>query len=220
MAIQVDNDAGGYSATYSKPAAHRQGRCPLCRAVAAEEEDARRHKARLRELQDAESEEEDDDSSSIDCESCLAEVDSEHAAEGDAVPRTGVPAQNDFDDDYESEEEFVEETLRALRRAPGLPQGCDGIQDIFVFGETEPAHAEAWNPFTFRGRVRRWDGLVCIVRTPKTMHQLHQYIFTGYVVGENNIVGTWRAMDWRDPTLPSWEGPFVWTRVKEDGARG
>ncbi|THV03830.1 hypothetical protein K435DRAFT_851434 [Dendrothele bispora CBS 962.96] len=43
---------------------------------------------------------------------------------------------------------------------------CDGIQDIIVVGETDKRHGMAWNPFKFYGRVRPYDGMVGLLRSP------------------------------------------------------
>ncbi|KAI6122237.1 hypothetical protein EDD16DRAFT_1477829 [Pisolithus croceorrhizus] len=54
------------------------------------------------------------------------------------------------DDEYE---DYVEETL-------------SGVLDIIITGETSEKQGEAWGYYSYIGRVRRWDGLVVLLRIP------------------------------------------------------
>ncbi|KAI0937449.1 hypothetical protein AcV5_005355 [Taiwanofungus camphoratus] len=102
-------------------------------------------------------------------------------------------------DEEEEEEEYIVHT-------------CNGIVDIIVTGETLPRHAQAWYDFRFYGRIRRWDGLVAIVRVPVHNPHLGVFIFRGYVVANRNFVGSWRAFTNNVHAIPL-EGPFVMSKV-------
>jgi hypothetical protein len=41
-----------------------------------------------------------------------------------------------------------------------------GVSDILITGETGGKHGDAWGRYTFLGRVRPWDGLAVLLRTP------------------------------------------------------
>ncbi|EGO31272.1 hypothetical protein SERLADRAFT_353830 [Serpula lacrymans var. lacrymans S7.9] len=95
---------------------------------------------------------------------------------------------------------------------------CSGILDIVLTGETDLNHSRAWNPYKFYGRVRLWDGLIAIVRVPVNNggdpdRRFGRWIFTGYVVGGQNFVGTWRSVG-SDVSVgvPTWESAFVMSR--------
>lgn len=62
-----------------------------------------------------------------------------------------------------------------------------------------------------------WDGLIALVRVPRptTGHEnrsLGRWVFTGYVVGAQNFVGTWRALNNEDVGVPTWESAFCMSR--------
>ncbi|KAG6919878.1 hypothetical protein DXG01_015586 [Tephrocybe rancida] len=84
---------------------------------------------------------------------------------------------------------------------------CDGIRDIIVVGEPDPDHAAAFGDFFFYGRVRRWDGMLLLIRVPKQEPDLGIMVFYGNVVGGDTIVGKWR---WggTDAGQPDLEGTF------------
>ncbi|KAI6030999.1 hypothetical protein EDC04DRAFT_2605262 [Pisolithus marmoratus] len=92
------------------------------------------------------------------------------------------------DDDDDAMSVDVEEELIVKRK-------CDGIMDIIFVGETDERHGQAWHPYRFYGRVREWDGLIALVRVPTTPGDPHAtlWIFTGYVVGGQTLVGNWRT---------------------------
>lgn len=97
---------------------------------------------------------------------------------------------------------------------------CNGVLDIALVGETDFKHGQAWNHYKFYGRVREWDGLVALVRIPA--HQaphpalgLGLWVFSGYIVGGQNFVGTWRALGDVDPVAPTLESSFAMTRREE-----
>jgi hypothetical protein len=41
---------------------------------------------------------------------------------------------------------------------------CPKYLDVIIVGETDPEHANAWGNFRFYGRIRRFDGLIVMVR--------------------------------------------------------
>ncbi|KAI0095185.1 hypothetical protein BDY19DRAFT_902185 [Irpex rosettiformis] len=96
-------------------------------------------------------------------------------------------------EDDEGWEEYVENT-------------CNGIQDIVITGETIHSHGQAWQHYRFYGRVRRWDGLVALVRKPTSIAELGIVIFRGYLVANQNFVGNWRAYTTNAHAIPL-EGP-------------
>ncbi|KAJ3483164.1 hypothetical protein NLI96_g6512 [Meripilus lineatus] len=104
--------------------------------------------------------------------------------------------------DTDSEMDFVENT-------------CNGIQDIIITGETLPRHGEAWHHYRFYGRVRHWDGLIALVRIPTALPELGVAIFRGYVTGNKNFVGSWRAFTSNVHTIPL-EGPFVISKAASE----
>ncbi|KIO07216.1 hypothetical protein M404DRAFT_998623 [Pisolithus tinctorius Marx 270] len=92
---------------------------------------------------------------------------------------------------------------------------CDGIMDIVLVGETDERHAQAWHPYRFYGRVREWDGLIALVRVPVSVNagatHVGLWIFTGYVVGGQTLVGNWRTSS--HPGEPvTFEGAFVMSK--------
>ncbi|KAG2066681.1 hypothetical protein BDR04DRAFT_1121022 [Suillus decipiens] len=111
-------------------------------------------------------------------------------------------------DDDESDEEYCVE------------RQCNGVLDIALVGETDFKHGQAWNHYKFYGRVREWDGLVALVRIPAQQY-LHPtaglglWVFSGYIVGGQNFVGTWRALGDVDPVAPTLESSFAMTRREE-----
>ncbi|KAG2141086.1 hypothetical protein DEU56DRAFT_283244 [Suillus clintonianus] len=96
---------------------------------------------------------------------------------------------------------------------------CNGVLDIALVGETDFKHGQAWNHYKFYGRVREWDGLVALVRIPAHPHPAAQglgvWVFSGYIVGGQNFVGTWRALGGANPGIPTLESSFAMTRRDE-----
>ncbi|KAI6025679.1 hypothetical protein F5J12DRAFT_687118, partial [Pisolithus orientalis] len=59
---------------------------------------------------------------------------------------------------------------------------------------TGEKQGEAWGYYSYIGRVRRWDGLVVLLRMPADKPAFDSsgcYIFKGYVHGQS-LVGRWR----------------------------
>jgi hypothetical protein len=115
---------------------------------------------------------------------------------------------------------------------------CDGVCDIALVGEVSPhpspisytltrvlqtdyKHGQAWNRYRFYGRVREWDGLIALVRIPVQPHPpgLGAWVFSGYIVGGQNFVGTWRVLGNMDPQFPTLESAFAMTR-RDEGENG
>jgi hypothetical protein len=40
------------------------------------------------------------------------------------------------------------------------------LTDFLAHSQTDHRHGQAWNHYKFYGRVRRWDGLIVILRVP------------------------------------------------------
>jgi hypothetical protein len=98
-----------------------------------------------------------------------------------------------------------------------IHNSCSGIQDLLFTGETDLSHGQAWNHYIFYGRVRTWDGLIALVRVPRHVNgsehgYLGRWVFTGYIVGAQNFVGTWRAIGVADVGIPTWESAFTVSR--------
>jgi len=99
---------------------------------------------------------------------------------------------------------------------------CDGIREIFLVGETDGRHRDAWGGYEFYGRVRAWDGLIAVLRRPKYKvmgggFQIGEggvkgnLLFYGYLVGGENWVGGWRYAG-VDSAVVGYEGAFVMSR--------
>ncbi|PBK58234.1 hypothetical protein ARMSODRAFT_967903, partial [Armillaria solidipes] len=59
---------------------------------------------------------------------------------------------------------------------------CTGVQDVIVTGSTDDRHGQAWNDYSYYGRVRHWDGMIGILRVPRD-RTLGNWFFYGYIVG-------------------------------------
>jgi len=113
----------------------------------------------------------------------------------------GGPVDDYADDEYaeDENEDGVEEYIHNT---------CNGVCDIIITGETVLRHGQAWNHYRFYGRVRKWDGLVALVRVPVEDRGLGTYIFRGYIIGGANFTGSWRAYAQNPHAIPL-EGPFI-----------
>ncbi|KAF4571077.1 hypothetical protein EYR36_001653 [Pleurotus pulmonarius] len=92
---------------------------------------------------------------------------------------------------------------------------CSGIADILITGETGERHGAAWGHYSIVGRVRPWDGLVVLLRTPvdSTQARSGQWVFKGYI-HDQNLVGRWRATFTRVDQI-GYEGSFVLAKTQE-----
>ncbi|EKM61870.1 uncharacterized protein PHACADRAFT_248766 [Phanerochaete carnosa HHB-10118-sp] len=170
------------------------------------------------------------------CASCRAQGQYERASGAERIRATEYIATYDFaptdyahdvasalevvqtalgPDDLEDVLNAAEDEARAMYGSESHHVGdegeCGGARDIILTGETLPNHSEAWHHFTFYGRVRPWDGLVALVRVPSHNHDLGTTIFRGYVIANQNFIGSWRA--WSRPQLLPLEGPFIASRA-------
>lgn len=131
------------------------------------------------------------------------------------------PAEEDVDAD----EELWHDTglARQPSHDPSVISDCPGVIDIILTGSTDPRHGAAWNPYIYTGRVRLYDGLIGILRTPakeldnsqsnaniggETVASLGRVVFYGYLVGGRNFVGNYRVVGTGDVRSPGWEGAF------------
>ncbi|KAJ3726400.1 hypothetical protein DFJ43DRAFT_567771 [Lentinula guzmanii] len=98
---------------------------------------------------------------------------------------------------------------------------CNGIRDVLITGNTDPRHAAVWGNWVWKGRVRKWDGMVGLVRSANngpngisTGNGGGGKIFLyGTILRGRNLVGTWRLA--HDPRMPAYEGAF--TLGRKDG---
>lgn len=86
---------------------------------------------------------------------------------------------------------------------------------LTAFAQTLPHHGHAWQHYYFYGRVRPWDGLISLVRVPKSNPEANVYILRGYIHGGKNFVGTWRARTTNIHSVPM-EGPFSLGKRKDE----
>jgi hypothetical protein len=115
------------------------------------------------------------------CQTCRARSDLDEPMR--TVEDGPLPRHSDYEDDFSEaglprpshDDEDEEDTYETT---------CIGIRDIIITGEvhhlflrlpladtdhfaqTDPNHGMAWGRFTFLGRVRRWDGMIALVRVP------------------------------------------------------
>ncbi|KAF9040261.1 hypothetical protein BDZ89DRAFT_1060679 [Hymenopellis radicata] len=78
---------------------------------------------------------------------------------------------------------------------------CTGVQDVVLRGTTDSRHAQAWNDYTYYGRVRQWDGMITLMRIggPTSL------FLYGYITGDGRgLVGNWR-IGTGEVGLPSYE---------------
>ncbi|KAJ3835109.1 hypothetical protein EV361DRAFT_886824 [Lentinula raphanica] len=87
------------------------------------------------------------------------------------------------------------------------------INDILITGHTSEEKGAAWGHYDFIGRVRLWDGLIVLLRTPRdpTRSDLGRWLFRGYL-HDHNLVGHWRETG-TSPNLPGYQGGFVAHRL-------
>ncbi|KAK0234015.1 hypothetical protein IW262DRAFT_127548 [Armillaria fumosa] len=93
---------------------------------------------------------------------------------------------------------------------------CTGVQDVIITGKTDDRHGQAWKHYMYYGRVRRWDGMIGILRIARD-RRLGCLFFFGYIVDGKNFVGNWRITH-EDPGMPALAGPFILSKVTEGNA--
>ncbi|KAF9255649.1 hypothetical protein L218DRAFT_1033105 [Marasmius fiardii PR-910] len=137
------------------------------------------------------------------CPGCRAAEEARQKARLSAVVEEDDNCADDTHNNME-EDDFSKETvpLHDLHKV----LDCDGIQDIVITGETDNRHSQAWNHFTFHGRIRHHDGMVGILRCPRRAG-VGSIFFYGTIIGGQNFVGNWRVAN-VDVGTPTWEGAF------------
>ncbi|KAI0652579.1 hypothetical protein C8Q79DRAFT_898223 [Trametes meyenii] len=229
--LRIDVPGTRHAARYEtyiegKPNSHNSRTCRICTfRQEAEDRDLRARIATLhRRLQgepdDMVVEEEEDAMDTVPTlrsrSSSVSSQDSDAYYFGDGDDRL-YTHQLRLERDREAEE-LVDELM-----SDGLPDNyeeyieneCNGIQDIIITGEVLPHHAEAWHHYRFYGRVRKWDGLIVLVRLPTLLPYNMKTIFRGYMIGNKNFVGSWRTYSDNPNAIPL-EGPFALTRALFD----
>ncbi|PSR74766.1 hypothetical protein PHLCEN_2v9563 [Hermanssonia centrifuga] len=133
----------------------------------------------------------------------------------------GLPDDTDIDEVLDAEMASTEDSSEYLsddgsvsdESDDGEEVECNGVQDVIITGETLPRHGDAWHHFVFYGRVRKFDGLIALVRRPISEPTRGVQIFRGYVIGGKTWIGNWRALTADINSLPL-EGPFVASRFE------
>ncbi|KAF8328231.1 uncharacterized protein EI90DRAFT_2926448, partial [Cantharellus anzutake] len=82
--------------------------------------------------------------------------------------------------------------------------------DIILTGK---GHS-AWGLFELKGRVRRWDGLISIVKTYVSDEGRGSWLYRGYILSGGIWVGRWRDT-LTDEDTNGYEGAFAMTRRTE-----
>ncbi|KAH9897697.1 hypothetical protein C8Q73DRAFT_787944 [Cubamyces lactineus] len=214
-----------------RPNSHNPDRCRLC--IYNREEDERQLRRRIEAFREASL-----NNSDADAEMAIDDEDDDSMDTGSA-PRSRRSSSSSQDSDFSyyfgdehddpiAAHRFRLEHDREARAivdelmSQGLPDDyedfveneCNGIQDIIITGEVLPRHGEAWHHYRFYGRVRKWDGLIVLVRIPTHLPMILKTIFRGYLIGNKNFVGSWRSYHDNLNAIPL-EGPFALSRVEE-----
>ncbi|KAG6864047.1 hypothetical protein C0991_000653 [Blastosporella zonata] len=107
------------------------------------------------------------------------------------------------------------EDVHALLDQGRVRGKCNGVKEIVVLGESDPAHGAAFHHYFLEGRIRPADGLFLGLRRAQDSNLgFGTILYWGYFVGKQTLVGNWRAGG-TDPGSPAWEGSFAWGR-RED----
>ncbi|KAE9401285.1 hypothetical protein BT96DRAFT_992174 [Gymnopus androsaceus JB14] len=109
----------------------------------------------------------------------------------------------------ETNEQKEDQRLKSTPRYATSSYFEDKLNDILVTGKTSDEDGEAWGHYIIVGRVRLWDGLVALLRTPRdpTRSELGRWLFRGYI-HNRNLVGHWRETS-TPPQLVGYQGGFV-----------
>ncbi|KAH8835797.1 hypothetical protein DL96DRAFT_88734 [Flagelloscypha sp. PMI_526] len=113
----------------------------------------------------------------------------------------GCGEVRDYSDHLEMQRQHIEDLYSSVgmtppSHSPSHFSPCDGIRDIVITGETDLEIGQNWHHYHFLGRIRMWDGLVCILRIPKNMAAGHHtQLFYGYHESDTNFVGGWRLVN-------------------------
>lgn len=84
----------------------------------------------------------------------------------DVFASVGMGSDDSGDEDMYTESDEYEDS----DSEETMSKTCSGIVDLLLTGETDHSHGQAWNHYIFYGRVRRWDGLIALVRVPVSLH--------------------------------------------------
>ncbi|KAG5635685.1 hypothetical protein H0H81_010403 [Sphagnurus paluster] len=146
-----------------------------------------------------------------------AEVDMDSSRCVACAEREGEHNDSSKRSSWNMPEERARESLFTTLGLPSSRSHEAQTHDILLHGTTDPASARAWHPFTYHGRIRPWDGLVALVRTPKRAQDEHlgRAVFCGYVVGGEVLVGAWRMAGrgrWAQVGEFGVGGVFCWSR--------
>ncbi|KAJ3733312.1 hypothetical protein DFJ43DRAFT_995509 [Lentinula guzmanii] len=76
----------------------------------------------------------------------------------------GDPLSSNGEGESLQEDETINDLPPYVPSAQTLPP-CNGIRDVLITGNTDPRHAAAWGNWVWKGRVRKWDGMVGLVRS-------------------------------------------------------
>ncbi|KAJ3784803.1 hypothetical protein GGU10DRAFT_19571 [Lentinula aff. detonsa] len=133
----------------------------------------------------------------------------------------GEPLSSNEESESLQEDETINDLPPYVPSAETLPP-CNGIRDVLITGNTDPRHAAAWGNWVWKGRVRKWDGMVGLVRSANngsngisTGNGGGGKIFLyGTILRGRNLVGTWRLAH-EDPRMPAYEGAFTLGRKDE-----
>ncbi|KAG2022471.1 hypothetical protein CC2G_000216 [Coprinopsis cinerea AmutBmut pab1-1] len=91
---------------------------------------------------------------------------------------------------------------------------CDGgVEDTVVASEPDATRDASLGYSIYYGRVRRWDGLVAILKQQILGERIASLLFYGYIYGQDNFVGNWRYAG-TDPLLPSFESCFIMSKKR------
>ncbi|KAI8990642.1 hypothetical protein BD414DRAFT_459354 [Trametes punicea] len=212
-----------------RPNSHNSATCRMC--MFHQEEEEQQLRARIDAFRRASRGE-------LDVDDDMAVDDDEDVRDRGFFPRTRSGSSNSADSNasyyfgdehnristqqFRLEHDREAEALVNELMSDGLPDNyedyieneCNGIQDIIITGEVLPHHGEAWHHYRFYGRVRKWDGLIVLVRVPTQLPPTLKTIFRGYLIGNKNFVGSWRSYHENPNAIPL-EGPFALSRIDE-----
>lgn len=148
-----------------------------------------------------------------------ADMEAENGDEEDEAGRSDESEEGMTDED----EDAWANTGLGRKSSHNVIEPCPGVLDVLLTGSTDPRHGAAWHPYIYTGRVRLYDGLIGILRTPaaqldnsksnanhggESVQSLGRIVFYGYLVGGRNFVGNYRVVGAGDMHAPGWEGAF------------
>ncbi|KAG8976974.1 hypothetical protein FRB90_008954 [Tulasnella sp. 427] len=126
--------------------------------------------------------------------------------------RFGCRAEDEEDEGVWDEMEPKEDDLNGRDDVDVIVEG-ESVRPAFALdgreGMMEPGSKVI-------GTIRRWDGLITLLATPRTPTatgdgQRTQWLYRGYMTANGNWVGRWRDT-WNDVSVEGYEGVFVMTK--------